>query len=506
MTALKNVAHAVFFCLKCPTNNRTALLQLRNLIRILGKETCGNYALTSLACSRFELLLGGVIDNELLSLVVYLRIRFRRSGYYASHHSELHLRSGLAEILCDESLLAHASSYGELFAFLASECLSSHVLGEGVDRIPTEVLILLAFGGSYNGELNGVGEGITSLHEASHSVGVGCLVKRELCDIAGLAVERKLLIHREYVLLAQVAAVKGDVRVGVYNGKEVVGGEELLSYSLHLFLCLLEVSLRGHNGEADVDNVAVGLLLVHLFMLLIERFDIALAYADGRVRDSIVGLHHVFEISADLVVFECIFGVERVSGHALGEQVVVFLLQTGDAYGLLPIHPIVFSLLEVSLLLCALGFLAEGADEEGEVGRAELSVLVEERAAAADELVYVLAEAEVGKLIRRYIHTDFFSLIGESNVREHHLPYLIADRGIGILVEIRTARLDFIHLCKLLFGCFIVCVMNFLTLDNAYVLAVTVEECGRGRKEVTNDKCEHSNAHNYDEQDAMFTN
>ena len=241
-------------------------------------------------------------------------------------------------------------------------------------------------------------------------------------------------------------------------------------------------------------------------MLLIERFDIALAYADGRVRDSIVGLHHVFEISADLVVFECIFGVERVSGHALGEQVVVFLLQTGDAYSFLPIHPVVLSLLEVSLLLGRLSFLAERTDKERKVGRAELSVLVEERATAADELVYVLAEAEVGELVRRHVHTNLLSLLGEGDVREHHLPNLIADGSIGVLIEVRTARLNLVHLCKLLFGCFIICVMNFLTLDNAYVLAVTIEECGRGRKEVTNDKCEHSNAHDYDEQNAMFTN
>ena len=130
---------------------------------------------------------------------------------------------------------------------------------------------------------------------------------------------------------------------------------------------------------------------------------------------------------------------------------------------------------QVRALLCVLGLLLYGVQELNQCRAAELTCLVEEGATSADNLVRILTNAEFRQFIRSDVHTDFLGLSTQCIVHQHHLPYLIAQLSVQILIEIGAAGLYLVHLYQLLTSSLIRCVVHILTLDGSDVLAFLIK-------------------------------
>ena len=134
-----------------------------------------------------------------------------------------------------------------------------------------------------------------------------------------------------------------------------------------------------------------------------------------------------------------ILGVKVVGGQHVLNQTYVLLLHSSQAYGVLPVHPIVLSLLEVGCLLGVLAIHLNRSEEVNQDIAVELPVLPCEHTARCDQLVRLGTCAEFVQLVGGDIHTDLLSLILERVLGYQHLPYLIADLRMHILIKVAAA-------------------------------------------------------------------
>ena len=417
----------------------------------------------------------------------------------------MHFRRRSADVRNLEGLLAHTHRYGETLTFLGYESFLHNLAVQLVGFVPTEFGVLLSGIHCDYFQRNGVRHGVSGLDEARHRIGV--VLQLDVGHIAGLGVgaESEVLVLLGHVVDAIVTSVVHYVGVEVNYGHHVVGGVELVLHLFHLLRNGHSVLIGRLNGERNISNRAVRLLLVLVLVLLIESLDVGVAYLDERVSHSKIGLVDELDVARGLAAIEGELGIQLVGGDAVREEAHVFLLQIGDANGFLPVVPVGLGLLQVGLVFRILGFLLEAVKELHQVAAVELAGLVVESAARRDNLVDVVTDADLRELVRSNGHTDFLGLCLHGVVRDEHLPNAVVHVGHHVFVEVVAAGLDFVHLIELFFGGFIFGVVDFLTFYNPHVLAVA-REIGVGTgQEIPDDERQHGETHYNQQEYAMIT-
>ena len=156
-------------------------------------------------------------------------------------------------------------------------------------------------------------------------------------------------------------------------------------------------------------------------------------------------LHLMIAELSLMTTVECELCLQRVGLKQVLQQVAVFLLQITDTNRFLPVQPIRLSLLEVRVHLCVLALVVDSLEQVDHSVTTELTVLVVERTATANDLVNVLTDAQLAQLVAGDVHTDLVGLRTQRVVHHEHVPHLIADLRIEIFVKIRTAGFNLIH-------------------------------------------------------------